>query len=232
MTIKELENRIEKKKAQIERKTNTIAKKEKQIAKKEAEIAKLDADSNDARWLKSDISWLNDDIKRNLNEIEECKATLKKYEEQLKGEREKEASFIKEVPETMKTLEAELIEEWTRNDIERRAFLNEEYKELGYKDFINKHHWSGYEFSMKTDEEIRKANIRDARNFILDLLNRVKEITGEVTDWSEIQLTYGNTFPVLNGYVYGKEGRAEVESILAGGYNIQRLHIRTLVKAF
>ena len=232
MTIKELENRIEKKKAQIVRKTNTIAKKEKQIEKKEAKIAKVGSDSNEGKWLNSDIYWLREDIKRNHSEIKEGKATLKKYEEQLKGEREKEASFIKEVPETMKTLEAELIEEWTRNDIDRRAFLNEEYKELGYKDFIDKHHRSGYEFRMKTDEEIYKANVRDARNFILDLLNRVKDITGEVTDWSEIQLTYGNTFPVLNGYVYGKEGRAEVESILAGGYNIQRLHIRTLVKAF
>ena len=65
---------------------------------------------------------------------------------------------------------------------------------------------------------------------ILDLIRRVKDITGEITDWSGIQATIGaQGFTVLNGYVIGKEGRARVESILAGGYNIQRLHVRVLV---
>jgi hypothetical protein len=74
--------------------------------------------------------------------------------------------------------------------------------------------------------------VRDARAFVLDLLNRTKEITGEITSWAGVHLTVGtNGFPVLNGYVEGKEGRALVESIYAGGYNIQRLHVRVLVKA-
>ena len=232
MTIAELENRIAKKQTQIEKKFNTIGKKTKLIAKKQAEYDKLDADSREARMIACDIRYLREDIKRNNDEITECEATLKKYEEQLKGEREKEATFISEVPETMKALETELINEWNRSDMDRRDWLRKQRKELGYTEFIERYHHSGWEFTMKTDEEIIKANTRDARLFVLDLLNRVKAVTGEVTDWSYINLTYGNTFPVLNGYVYGKEGRCEVESILAGGYNIQRLHIRTLVKPF
>lgn len=231
MTIAELKERIAKKETQIERKRNTIIKKEKQIAKKQAEIEKLDADSSEARWLDSDIHWLKEDIKRNTDEIAECEITLAKYKAQLKGEQEKEATFINEVPQAMKDLEANLIDRWDENDKDRREWLKAEYKELGYTEFIKKHHHAGYEFKSKTDEEIHKANTRDARLFIIDLLNRVKAITGEVTNWSEVYLTQGNTFPVLNGYVEGKEGRAEVESILAGGYNIQRLHIRTIVKA-
>lgn len=230
MKIETLKERIEKKQAQIERKQNTIIKKEKQIAKKQAELAKLDADSSEARWIDSDIYWLKDDIKRNASEIEECKTTLEKYEKQLAGELEKEATFIKEVPQAMKDLEAKLIERWDADDKKRREFYRKMASELEYKEFIKRYRYSGWEYRYITDEQIHNSNVKDARYFILDLLNRVKAITGEVTNWSEIYLTQGNTFPVLNGYVEGKEGRAEVESILAGGYNIQRLHVRTIVK--
>lgn len=231
MKIETLKERIEKKEAQIERKQNTIVKKEKQIVKKQAEIEKLGADSKDARWLNSEIYWLKEDIRRNTDEIEECKATLEKYKAQLAGELEKEATFINEVPQAMKDLEARLVEEWDNSDKERRTFLIKKHKELGYTDFIKKYHYAGWEHMHTDDETFHKRNERDARFFILDLLNRVKDITGEVTDWSGIYLEQGNIFPVLNGIVIGKEGQAEVESILAGGYNIQKLHIRTLVKA-
>jgi len=231
MKIETIKERIEKKEAQIERKQKTIEKKTKQIEKKMAQIEKMDSESREAYYIKCDIHWLEDDIKRGTGEIKECEATLEKYRAQLAGEMEKEATFIKEVPQAMKDLEAELIARWDEDDKKHRAFLWKMDKELGYAEFIKRYHHSGYEFLWKTDEDIHKANERDARFFILDLLNRVKDITGEVTDWSNIYLEQGNTFPVLNGFVTGKEGKAQVESILAGGYNIQRLHIRTLVKA-
>lgn len=55
--------------------------------------------------------------------------------------------------------------------------------------------------------------------------SRIHAITGEVTDWDGIHYSGG----ALNGVVYGKLGSVRVESILAGGYNIQRLHVRVLV---
>ena len=81
-----------------------------------------------------------------------------------------------------------------------------------------------------TDEQIRKENERSGQNLILDLLKRVTKITGPVTNWSGLHVTQGNMGAVLNGVVVGESGKARVESILAGGYNIQRLHVRTLVK--
>ena len=81
------------------------------------------------------------------------------------------------------------------------------------------------------DEKIRANNERDGKNLILDLLKRVTKVTGAVVDWSGLHLTRGNVGAVLNGVVIGEEGKARVESILAGGYNIQRLHVRVLVKS-
>ena len=231
MKIETLRERIEKKEAQIQKKQNTIAKKSTQIEKRTAKAEAM-TDEREKRWELSEIGWLKDDVKRLHDEIEECKATLKKYEAQLAGELEKEATFIKEVPESMKTLEQMLIEKWDENDKERRAFLYRKHSELGYNEFIKKYHYAGWEHMHTDDETFHKKNEKDARFFTLDLLNRVKDVTGEVTDWGGIYLEQGNTFPVLNGRVEGKEGTAIVESILAGGYNIQRLHIRTLVKKF
>lgn len=82
-----------------------------------------------------------------------------------------------------------------------------------------------------SDEDIHKANLEDGKRIILDLVNRVTKITGPITSWSGLYLTRGNSgWSVLNGIVDGEDGRASVETILAGGYNIQRLHCRTLVK--
>lgn len=234
MKIETLKERIEKKEAQIAKKSNTIKKKENLIFKKENKASRAWAkdDTFEQRSLEIEISMLREDIKRLNREIAECEATLEKYRAQLAGEIEKEAQFIKEVPEQVKDMEKALIVNWTVADVRRQSFLREEYKELGYREFFSKYSGADFDLMHKTSDEIQQKNIRDARTFVLDLLNRTKDITGEVTSWEDIRLEIGtNGFPVLNGYVEGKEGRAEVESILAGGYNIQRLHVRVLVKA-
>lgn len=84
----------------------------------------------------------------------------------------------------------------------------------------------------KSDEEINADNTKDANNLILNLINRVSKYTGEITSWNHLYVTAGNSTEVsaINGIVEGVDGKAKVESITAGGYNIQRLHIRILVK--
>ena len=87
----------------------------------------------------------------------------------------------------------------------------------------NKH--TGYDFMRLSNLEIIENNEKSAKALIIDLFYRIRHITGEVTDWTQIFCSNN----ALNGIVIGKEGRAKVESILAGGYNIQRLHVRVLV---
>lgn len=245
MTIMTLKERIEKANEKITRKEGTIAKMNKLIEKKTAELEKIGypgltrekwyamqdrtEEGYKAYWTLCDIEHCEDSIKNNTREIEETKKSIAKYEAQLAGEIEKESILIKDIPETMKRMQDELVKEWDAWDIERRNRIKADRYSMDYRAWCKKYNHADKEFMHMTDEQIHNANMRDAKSLIINLYYRVKDITGEVIDWSGISLEYGNMGTVLNGYVIGKEGRAYVESILAGGYNIQRLHVRTLV---
>lgn len=225
MTVKTLRERIENAEKKIQRKESTIAKKQKWIDDKTAKLATL-TDDHERYCMECDIKWLADDIRCLGNEIKETQKTLEKYQKQLEGEIKRESDWVSEVPELLKALQNELVEKWDAYDIKRRERIKKEYHELPYSEFSKKYKHSDWEFMYATDEQIHNSNERDATDLILNLINRVKHVTGEITDWSHISLSGG----VLNGYVTGKEGRCCVETIVAGGYNIQRLHIRVLVK--
>jgi hypothetical protein len=47
-----------------------------------------------------------------------------------------------------------------------------------------------------------------------------------------LNVTCGNIYEgaAINGYIKGENGSVEVRSIIAGGYNIQKRHVRVLVK--
>jgi chromosome segregation ATPase len=231
MKIETLKDRIEKAKEMINKKENTIIKKTKMIEKKQNQIEKAKED-NEKYWFEADIRSLEDDIKRGKKEIEAKKETLTKYELQLKGELEKESLYVKEMPSQFKQLQEALVERWNEWNKNRKATLIEKYKELGYKEFIKEYSYNDYDFMRIDDKKLEATNEKEAKALIIDLYNRVKEITGEVESWEDVHATQGaQGMVVLNGTVKGKEGVAQVESILAGGYNIQRLHIRVLVKA-
>lgn len=244
MRLDTLNERIANAKSKIEKKQNTISKKEDSISKKEDKLVSLGyaknanpfetRDNNTAFWLSCDIERYTEDIERLRSEISETKKSLEKYEAQLAGEIEKESILLKEIPDSMKRMQTELVKEWDAYDIERREQMHKDRIEMSREAYCKKYTVSDRrDFFYKTDEQIHRDNERDAKVLVLNLYNRVKEITGEVTDWSGIHAEIGTYFgAVLNGVVIGKEGRARVESILAGGYNIQRLHVRVLVHPF
>lgn len=213
MTISDLKARIQKATEKLMKKTSTIEKKEMWIASGKKDDY--------------EIRWLQDDIKRLHSEIAETKKTIEKYEKQLLGEVEREQVFLTNVPDSMKELQNQLVERWNAYDFERKNNLETMYKELGYRNFIEKYKRTDYEFMHISDDDIVKANERDAKELIIDLYYRINHITGEVTSWSTLYCSGG----VLNGIVTGKEGKAKIETISAGGYNIQRHHIRVLVHA-
>ena len=71
----------------------------------------------------------------------------------------------------------------------------------------------------KTIEEEKQAKLAD-------LISRINKVVGTITDASS--LTIGGKGDI-NGFVVGTEGKAKVETIGAGGYNIVCFHFRTLI---
>ena len=59
-----------------------------------------------------------------------------------------------------------------------------------------------------------------------ELVDKVTKYTGEITDVSDLHIGRDGT---LNGIVEGQSGKARIETIGAGGYNIQCYHYRCLV---
>ena len=75
-------------------------------------------------------------------------------------------------------------------------------------------------------ETLYKLNRSSIEWDVYDLMWRVLDKCGKIVDADDLHYHKGH----INGWIQGTEDKVYVESIFAGGYNIQRLHIRTLVK--
>lgn len=74
--------------------------------------------------------------------------------------------------------------------------------------------------------KLAKDLIEEANRKYDFIIERTNAIVGEITDASG--LTVGSKDD-LNGYIIGTRGVAKVQTIGAGGYNIQCFHFRTLI---
>jgi len=81
--------------------------------------------------------------------------------------------------------------------------------------------------SYKVDEPRLAKILKDEKQRKYeDLVNRVTQVTGIITDASNLKIdAKGN----LNGIIIGDKGKAKLETIGAGGYNIMIFHWRTLI---
>ena len=239
MTTAQLQERLDKAIERKNKKFVTIERKEKQIDKKRKmlkdagfdgdKIPQGQIDTNYDLWNKTwDIEYLIEDIERNKREIVELENLIAKYKDQIKNETCKE-TFYNELPEVLKNAEKELAERWYEKQIEFLDRVREFSKTHTGKETINKFGMTIYNWIRfgRTNEEVRKDTADSARYYVMDLYRRVKNITGDVIDVSGLTL---NTDHALDGVVTGKLGKARVETIIAGGYNIQCEHYRALVK--
>lgn len=119
---------------------------------------------------------------------------------------------------------------WPRKPME--VFLKE--RELDYHSVAKK--LSGFADAVVLKMcEFRKEDERlswldsileeEKKDKMLDLFNRVSSITGPITDAKGLSIYAGD----LNGVILGEKGAAKVQTISAGGYNIQCFHYRVLI---
>ena len=261
MNVNEVKEKLAKANEVVSKKENTLAKYEAKAEKIKNQILERGGDleagryqkhsedgemltdeAHDCYWTFCDYADALEGIKRTKKVIEEKKAIVTKWENKLSQEIAKEA-IAEQFPEIFKEFQDYVVATWNSWDKNRRESLRREYDRLreededklkrnAYKEFIKKYKYAGYEFMYITDEEINKANVKAAERLVLNLWNRIKDIVGEVIDYSGLHMTQGNEWEgvVINGMVKGTEGTALVETIEAGGYNIQKFHYRTLVK--
>lgn len=231
-----MNERIEKKMEQIAKIERRIAKWEKVCTEEQIRLAYQFRNSYSA-WVRyakeKNIGFTGG----NVYELRSALADLDKANEQLekiKKQEEKKAdteATINDMPESMKEFAKKVEDAWNSHDKAVRELYRKKYKELGYKEFIKTYKYQAYEMMYATDEEFAKANHKAMETLIINLFNRVIEKTGKITDSQGLVVTQGNNgYAVINGFVKGEKGTAVVESIGAGGYNIQKYHIRTLVK--
>lgn len=76
------------------------------------------------------------------------------------------------------------------------------------------------------DVDLKEVSENESENLKIDFLFRVSKHVGKILDASHLTTGMDGT---INGYVKGSEKTVKVKTILAGGWNIQKLHFRVLV---
>jgi len=205
------------------------------IQKTEIKIQKIE--KRITKWQKAQDSW---ELDRAIQDLHDAQLTLDNYKKQL-SEEEARNEILNHLPAVLQEFKENLIYIWNEYDFNKQKEIKEEYKNqpkgIGpdYREWQHYmrekygHNW--YDFMHKKSDEIIKSNIKDANILILNLLARTQDITGKITDCQYLTLDRDNQgYSIINGIIIGEKGKAKVESIGAGGYNIQRYHIRVLVK--
>ena len=120
---------------------------------------------------------------------------------------------------------------WPRKDVDE--FLHE--RGLDYYQIQRKLKGEGDGVTFRLleihDEQEREAWLErtmeeEKRAKLLDLIGRIMSTVGTITDATALRIGPEGD---INGYIEGTEGKAKIQTIGAGGYNIQCFHFRTLI---
>ena len=125
-------------------------------------------------------------------------------------------------------LDAQPIDTITRQLTTIRFKSSERDMEYRYDQYFGSQAHKGEYVLTNFDLEKLNKILRDEKQRKYeDLVNRVTAIVGEITNVTNLKI--GNQQGELNGFVEGTQGKCSVQTIGAGGYNIQCFHYRVLI---
>lgn len=221
MTSTELKERLENAKANVEKCKKII---EKHSVTAEKNLKKFEETGDNEYRYRYEVAC--DDKKTATYRLNQLEKTAKNWEEKYNKEVERELLIANQVPEAFKQARKQLVSEWTAFDMAEKERMANDKKSLSKEDFRLKYSYSKEEYlHYGTEEKFHKENENEANIWIINLYNKVVKLTGEIIDATNLK--WGGKG--LDGFIIGEKTKVRVETIAAGGYNIQKLHLRTLL---
>lgn len=200
---------------------------------------------------KNPYSYGEYDFKVTNRELGDALNALENYKAQLEKEQEKaESRNIKAIIDFLENWKAKVIEYYHESlpkFLEAREQYYKEEREnsamwgkIPSREYFAKYHALKAKFHMAwgfmeeyvtghesiDDEKLKKDLDKEADAKYDDIIERTNELIGKIEDASGLRIGAKGD---LNGYIIGERGIVKVETISAGGYNIQCYHFRTLV---
>lgn len=242
--------------ASIEFITKRIEGKQKEITKLESKLSRIEK-AKATNWEVNPYYYHEDDLRWTLKDLTSAREALAKYEEQLSAETEKANS--RNVPAIIEFLEAwkKRVEAWYVDNFPKYIEAQKQrYAEnAAYCDWVNSHFgkeyreekearraaekaadkmyhraWADFfrynDYNTLNSELLKKDLEQEAAAKYDDIVERTNAICGTITDATGLKVGLKGD---LDGIVIGERGTARVQTIGAGGYNIQCYHFRTLV---
>ena len=246
----------EKTMASIEYIAKRIEGKEKEISKLEKKLERI-LKAQATNWEVNPYWYNESDLKYTKRDIAVATETLNKYKEDLRVAQEKaDSRNVKVIVDFLDDWKAKTKEfyiasvdgytkalnlwyeqdheyckwwNWERRNatIEERKAKREEHDQHK-ESFTKRWNWmmpymEGYTLNTEKLDRDLKSEADRKYDFIIE---RTNAIVGTITDASNLHIGMDAE---LNGYIIGENGKAKVQTIGAGGWNIQRYHFRTLI---
>lgn len=237
--------------ATVEYITKRIEGKEKEVDKLTKKLERIQK-AQATGWEVNPYYYNEYDLKYTKRDLEAAQEALKKYQEDLVKATEKANSrnvtaileFLEGWKKRMREYYTNMIPRYLKARAEyyeqkriygeyyrfreERAAKEKEYRKIRkefretwgfmeeYIPYGDKFDWERFEKNIKKEAERKYDNI----------IERTNEIVGTITDATGLRVGYKGE---LDGFILGERGKAKVQTIGAGGYNIQCFHFRILV---
>lgn len=231
--------------ASIEFIKNRIEGKKKEISKLENKLARI-IKAQESNWENNPYYYSERDLKWTTKDLEATKEALAKYEADLATETEKDNSRNVEAIINFLNGWADRVYDWhcdqfgkyqlalvdfrTKNKKLMESNSMDDYREYKKAKKIFDSRWSilyPYINGKKFDTvKLRKELEQEKKVKYDDIINRANAICGAIKDATGLSIGEKGE---LNGLVIGERGNARINTIGAGGWNIQCFHFRTLI---